>query len=205
MCVCVLVVGAVLHCTLCIGMVVCCSVLFCVVLCCRRRCVCGVTVFTRELATHTFLGSQLEDCSLSCIHTSIYMLYVMLYVNHANCPACCQASQRLAPINAACLPALPMQVLRSAAEWRRWEGMGSDPWREAKRQLWAEELFEAQQRRRVQREQLRCGGTAPLLLFAGCCWSIVVVRWCLVQCGAVRCRGVVMCCVGLGGVNMALV
>ncbi|KAL4856717.1 Chaperone protein DnaJ [Chlorella vulgaris] len=47
------------------------------------------------------------------------------------------------------------EVLRSAAEWRRWEGMGSDPWREAKRQLWAEELFEAQQRRRVQRDQLR--------------------------------------------------
>ncbi|KAL4452672.1 hypothetical protein ABPG75_008334 [Micractinium tetrahymenae] len=47
------------------------------------------------------------------------------------------------------------EVLRSAAEWRRWEGVGAEPWREHKRQLWAEELYESQQRRRLEREQLR--------------------------------------------------
>ena len=48
-----------------------------------------------------------------------------------------------------------LQFLWSAAEWRRWEAVGSDPWREHKRQSWAEELLEAQQRRRLEREQLR--------------------------------------------------
>ncbi|EFN51530.1 hypothetical protein CHLNCDRAFT_140245 [Chlorella variabilis] len=47
------------------------------------------------------------------------------------------------------------EFLWSAAEWRRWEAVGSDPWREHKRQSWAEELLEAQQRRRLEREQLR--------------------------------------------------
>lgn len=61
------------------------------------------------------------------------------------------------------LPICP-QFLRSAAEWRRWEAVGAEPWREHKRQLWAEELFESQQRRRLEREQLRCA-------HPGCCAS----------------------------------
>ena len=48
------------------------------------------------------------------------------------------------------------QFLRSAAEWRRWEGVGCEPWREHKREAWAEELLQSQHRRRVEREQLRC-------------------------------------------------
>ncbi|PRW61135.1 domain containing [Chlorella sorokiniana] len=46
--------------------------------------------------------------------------------------------------------------LRSSAEWRRWEHVGSsEPWREHKRQIWAEELLESQQRRRLERQLLR--------------------------------------------------
>ncbi|PSC74179.1 CHD3-type chromatin-remodeling factor PICKLE isoform B [Micractinium conductrix] len=47
------------------------------------------------------------------------------------------------------------EFVRSAAEWRRWEAAGSEAWREHKRHLWAEELWESQRRRRLEREQLR--------------------------------------------------
>lgn len=47
------------------------------------------------------------------------------------------------------------EFLRSAAEWRRWEAAGGEAWLEHKRHRWAEELFDSQQRRRIERERLR--------------------------------------------------
>lgn len=40
--------------------------------------------------------------------------------------------------------ACPLQHLRTAAEWRRWEESGLDTWQESKRGSWAEALFQSQ-------------------------------------------------------------
>ncbi|GAB4814711.1 hypothetical protein N2152v2_001757 [Parachlorella kessleri] len=49
-------------------------------------------------------------------------------------------------------PGSPEQeVLRSNAEWRRWERADRSGWQEHKRQRWAEELWRGQHRRRLER------------------------------------------------------
>ena len=53
-------------------------------------------------------------------------------------------------------PTSTLQLLRSAAEWRRWEHVAAGgAWVEHKRRAWAEELLESQRRRRWERERLR--------------------------------------------------
>ena len=52
-------------------------------------------------------------------------------------------------------PALTVQMLRSRAEWRRWEESDKRSWDQAKRQRWAEQLWQAQHRRRRESVRLR--------------------------------------------------